>query len=442
MQEEHTKRAVGDENIVTPTRRCFIKKTAAAAIVAAAGPGMLTKYARAAPRTIKVGLVSSQTGPLAAFAEADEFIIGGVRKAVKDGIMVNGVNHPVQILVKDSQSDPNRATQVTTELIKSDNVDLILTGGHLNTVNAVSDQAELNGVPCVATDAPWQAYFFGRGGKPDKGFDWTYLFFWGLEDLVAVYLDIWRRLPTNKIVGGLWPNDISGATFSDEKLGLPTPMRASGFTVVDPGRFDAATSDYSAQISVFKRSNVEIITGVLSPSAFSTFWSQAAQQNYKPKIATIAAALLFPAGVNILGDRGDGLTTEVFWSPAFPYKSGLTGQTAAQLAADWERETGKQWTQPMGPKHAVLEVGLDVLRRTKNIDSPEAIRDAILATDYHSMLGHVQWTGKPVKNVTKTPLVGGQWVKPKHSEKYKYDLLVVSNDTDPEIKIQAAMKSL
>ena len=41
-------------------------------------------------------------------------------------------------------------------------------------------------MPCVSTDAPWQAYFFGRGGKPDKGFDWTYHFFWGGGGLFAV----------------------------------------------------------------------------------------------------------------------------------------------------------------------------------------------------------------------------------------------------------------
>ena len=29
--------------------------------------------------------------------------------------------------------------------------------------------------------------------------------------------------------------------------------------------------------------------------------------------------------------------------------------------------------------------------------------------NYHSIVGPVKWTGKPVKNVTKTPLVAGQW---------------------------------
>ena len=424
--------------VTDQSRREFLKKTAAAVAVAAAGPTLLTRYAHAAARPVKIGFVSSKTGALAAFAETDDFVLSRFRKLAAQGIAVNGTTHPLQIIDKDSMSDPNRAAEITSSLIKSDKVDLILTGGHLNTVNAVSDLAELNGVPCIATDAPWQAYFFGRGGKPDKGFDWTYLFFWGFEDLVSVYLNLWQGLPTNKVVAALWPNDISGNAFGDPEKGLPKPVQGSGFKLVDAGRFDVATTDYSSQIGMFKRANAEIVTGVLPPSAFATFWSQAAQQGYRPKIATIAAALLFPAAVNALGDRGMGLTTEVYWSPGYPFKSALTGQTSPQLSAEWEKATGKQWTQPMGPKYALMEVAFDVLKRVKNIDSPAAIRDSILATNYNSILGHIQWTGQPVKNVAKTPLVGGQWI---HGKNFKYDLDVVSNNSK-EIAAQASMKPL
>ena len=44
-----------------------------------------------------------------------------------------------------------------------------------------------------------------------------------------------------------------------------------------------------------------------------------------------------------------------------------------------------------------------------------------------------------MKNVAKTPLVGGQWVKGK---KYKYDLVIVDNQTAPNIPVQAKIKPL
>jgi branched-chain amino acid transport system substrate-binding protein len=426
--------------LASPSRRQFIKKTAAATLLAAASPSLFSKYTYgAAGRPVKVGFVSPRTGPLAAFGEADEFVLGGVRKLVANGLLINGTTHPIEILERDSRSDPNRAAEVTSALIKGDKVDLIVTSDTPETTNPVADQSEINGVPCLTTVAPWQAYFFGREGIPDKGFDWTYHFFWGLEDVIAVFTAMWATVPTNMVVGALWGNDNDGNAFGDPKLGFPPVLQARGFKVVDPGRFQPMTNDYSAQIRMFKDAKVEIVTGVLPPPAFSTFWSQAAQQGFKPKIATVAKALLFPAAVDALGDRGTGLSTEVWWTPSHPFKSSLNGQTASQFCTQFERETKKQWTQPTGFKHALFEIAFDALKRTKNINSPAAVRDALAATNLNTLVGPVQWTGKPVKNVCRTPLVGGQWVRGK---KYKYDLVVVNNDSYKQIPTNGSLKSI
>jgi branched-chain amino acid transport system substrate-binding protein len=431
---------VAGEILPNPSRRKFMKDTAAAAVVAAAGSTLFSNYANAATaRPVKIGFVSPRTGQLAAFGEADEFVLGGIRKLIANGLAINGTTHPIQILDRDSRSDPNRAAEVSSALIKADKVDLIVCSDTPETTNPVADQAEINGVPCVTTVAPWQAYFFGREGVPSKGFDWTYHFFWGLEDVIAVFTAMWATVPTNKVVGALWGNDNDGNAFGDPKLGFPPALQAKGFKLVDPGRFNTSTNDYSAQIRKFKDANVEIITGVLPPPAFSTFWSQAAQQGFKPKITTVAKALLFPAAVDALGDRGANLSTEVWWTPTHPFKSSLTGQTAGQFCAQFERDTKKQWTQPTGFKHALFEVALDVLKRTKNVDSAAAVRDAVAATNLNTLVGHLQWTGQPVKNVCRTPLVGGQWVRGK---KYKYDLLVVNDDNYKGIPKQGALKPI
>ena len=199
---------------------------------------------------------------------------------------------------------------------------------------------------------------------------------------------------------------------------------------------------------MFKDAKVEILTAVLPPPAFATFWHQAGRHGFKPKIATIAKAVLFPAAVEALGDRGADLTTEIWWSPNFPFKSGLTGQNSAELCASYEDETKKQWTQPLGFLHALFEVGLDVLKRTKDVDSAGAIRDAIRTTDYNSIVGHIAWEGNPVKNVAKTPLVGGQWV-PGYKftrwiagQKFKNDLMIVNNASDASIATQWKLEPL
>jgi branched-chain amino acid transport system substrate-binding protein len=430
-------------------RRRFLQNSTAAAFVAMAAPNLLLgKPASAAGRVINIGFVGPRTGALARFGEGNDFVLAAVRKRVSKGLVVNGVNHTVQIIEKDSESNSNRAAEITLGLIKSDQVDLILASSTGATVNPVSDVCEKNGVPCITTDAPWQSYFFGRGGTPEKGFEWTYHFFWGLEDLTAVFTNMWAALPTNKVVGALWPNDPEGIAYSDPRFGFPNVLKAKGYQLVDPGRFESSTNDFSPQIAKFKDANVEILTVVLPPPAFATFWQQAGQQGFKPKIATIAKAVLFPAAVEALGDRGADLTTEIWWSPSFPFKSGLTGQNAAELCAAYEDETKKQWTQPIGFLHALFEVGLDVLNRTKDVDSAGAIRDAIRLTDYNSIVGHIAWEGKPVKNVAKTPLVGGQWI-PGYKftrwiagQKFKNDLMIVDNASEASIETQWKLEPL
>jgi branched-chain amino acid transport system substrate-binding protein len=421
-----------------PKRRDFLRLIGGTALTAGAGSLSLPAFAQAG-RKIKIGYVSPQTGPLAAFGEADNFVLAGIREATKAGLAVAGKTHPIEILVKDSQSNPNRAAEVGADLILKDKVDLMLVASTPETTNPVSDQCELNGVPCVSTVAPWQPWFFVRGGKPDQGFEWTYHFFWGLEDIIAVFTNMWGTLSTNKQVGGLFPNDGDGNAWGDPKLGFPPVLGKQGYKLTDPGRYQNLTADFSAQISAFKKANCEIITGVVIPPDFKTFWTQAKQQGFQPKAASIGKALLFPAAVEALGDTADGLSTEVWWSPSHPFKSSLNGMSARQVADAYERSTKKQWTQPLGFIHALFEVGIDALKRSQSLDKPEHIRDAIVATNLNTVVGPISWKGGPVKNVAKTPLVGGQWVKGK---KYKYDLVIVNNQTAPNIPTQAKIKPL
>jgi len=408
-----------------PSRRTVVK----AGLGAVAAPAVLRVIpANAQSRAIKIGHVSPRTGPLAGFGEADTFILEQVRGILAKGLEVGGKTYPVQIISKDSQSTGTRASEVASELILGDKVDLIVASATPDTTNPVADQAEVNEVPCITTNCPWQPYFFGRRGDPKKGFTWTYHFFWGLEDVIAAFLALWDGAPTNKVVGGLFPNDADGNAWGDAKLGLPPALAAAGYKLHDPGRYQVMNNDFTAQISAFKSAGAEIVTGNMIPPDFATFWSQAAQQGFKPKIVTIGKALLFPSVINSLGARGNGLTSEVWWTPNHPFKSGLTGQSCAQLAKAYEDATKRPWSQPIGFQHALFEVALDVLKRAKAIE-PKAILDSIVATNYQSIIGPVQWTGKPVKNVTKTPLVAGQWKK----KGDKFELVITANRPAPNI---------
>ncbi|HKD31135.1 MAG TPA: ABC transporter substrate-binding protein [Xanthobacteraceae bacterium] len=429
-------------------RRVVIKYAAASAAAVATGGVYAPAIAQA--KTIKLGYVSPQTGPLAAFAEADNFIIANFKEATKEGLRIGNATYRVDVVVRDSQSNPNRAAEVAKELIVRDKIDLMLVASTPETTNPVSTQCEIEEVPCISSVAPWQPWFVGRqanpaGGPPAwKPFSYTYHFFWGLEDVIAVFTNMWAQLQTNKSVGGLFPNDGDGNAWGDKQVGFPPVLEKQGYRLTDPGRYQNLTDNFSAQIAAFKGANCEIITGVVLPPDFTTFWKQALQQGFKPKIASIGKAILFPVAVEALGRDGNNLSCEVWWSPSHPFKSSLTGMTAQALAGAYESATRKQWTQPIGFVHALFEVAIDVLKRTAQVGDAKATLAAIAATNLETVVGKVAWNGANLppfatRNVAKTPLVGGQW---RIKDGGKYEIVITDNKTAPAIPVAAKIEAI
>ncbi|MEM7752107.1 MAG: ABC transporter substrate-binding protein [Pseudomonadota bacterium] len=419
----------------TTTRRQVLGGLAAGV----AAPAILrSTRAYAQSPTLKVGFVTPSTGPLAGFAEADDYILEGLRAQFAGGVMNNGKSFNIEIIKKDSQSNPNRAAEVAAELILDDEVDIITAAATPDTTNPVADQAEINEIPCITTDAPWQPYFFGRGGNPAEGFAYTYHFFWGLEDIIANFTGLWDSSGVAKKVGGLFPNDADGNAWGHPELGLPAPLAAQGFELVDPGRYQPLTDDFSNYISAFKDAGCEIVTGVMIPPDFGTFWSQAAQQGFNPKVATVGKALLFPSAIEALGDRGIGLSSEIWWSPNHPFNSSLTGISAGDLAAGYSSATGRPWTQPIGFKHALFEVVADVVSRADDLEDADAVASAIAATNINTIVGTVNWSAGPVPNVTKTPLVSGQWQYNGNG----VELVITNNSEAPDIPVGGELQLL
>ena len=401
-----------------------------------------------AAKTLKIGYVSPRSGPLAAFAEADDYVLGEFRKATKDGIKIGADTWQIELVTKDSQSNPNRAAEVTKELITRDNVGLVLVGATPETNNPVATQCEIEQIPCISSVAPWQTNFIGRQTNPAdpkswKPFDYTFHYFWGLEDVIGVFTGMWKQVSTNKSVGALFPNDGDGNAWGDKVVGFPPVLAKDGFKLTDPGRFQNLTDDFSAQIAAFRGADAEIITGVVIPPDFTTFWNQAQQKGLKPKVVSVAKALLFPVTVQALGRNGHNISTEVWWTPSHPYKSSLTGTSAADLAKGYEQATGKQWTQPIGFVHSLFEVAVDALKRSADPNNGAAVAKAIGSTKLDTIVGPIAFGAANVppfasKNIAKTPLVGGQW----RLSGDKYAMVITENSAAPQIPLGGQMQAL
>ena len=408
---------------------------------AAAASGLVLP-AHAKTKTLRIGYVSPQTGPLSSISAADSYMIDKFLKAAP------GLGLDVQVSVKDSQSNPNRAAEVTKELVSRDKVQLLLVASTPDTTNPVCSVAEQEEIPVISTMTPWQSWFIGQQGNPGdpkswQPFDYAYHFFWGLEDNVAVFTNIWNSVSTNKKVGALWPNDTDGNAWASD-VGMPPTLKKTGYQLADPGRYQDLTDDYSAQINAFKQADCDILVGVPIPPDFATFWTQAKQKGFKPKIASIAKAVLYPETVAALGPLGHNITNETWWTPQHPFKSSLTGESAAQLAKGFEVAAKRQWTMPIGFIHALFEVAADAIKRTDDPRDAKALAAAISKTNLDTVCGKVQWGRDNVpafarKNISKTPLVGGQW---RRKGDGSFDLVIVENGVAPEIPLTGKLEIL
>jgi branched-chain amino acid transport system substrate-binding protein len=415
---------MAERSILIP-RRAVLKGLTAGAATAIARPAF------AIPDTIKIGLVGPKTGPLALFYEEMSYAIEHFKKATGSSISINGAVHPVEFVVKDSQSNPNRASEVAQELILRDKVQIVTTFATPETVNPVADQCELNGVPCVSNDDPIDAFFFGRHGDPKKGFEWTYNFFFSGAGINATIFGAWARFPTNKVVGALWANDVDGRIFA--RNGPPALAKAR-FKVVDPGRFDLPANNFSSEIEAFKSGGVEIVVAVIPGPDFTVFFNQAAQQGLKPKVISAGKVDEFPQGVYPYGDRAINFLTEVWWSKFHPYASGLTGQSSMEFAEEYEKVVGQQASMGLGFRHSLLEVAADTLKRSQKIDDPTSIRDALRETDYRSIVGPVNFKTGPLPNCSEVKMPSAQWRKGK---KWPLELVIVDNTAAPNIPVQS-----
>jgi branched-chain amino acid transport system substrate-binding protein len=414
------------------SRRSFLAQSVALTLGAAgAAPAF------AASDTIKIGYLTHRTGPFAPFAEADDFILDSAKKALASGLSVGGKNYKVEFVVRDDQSNPDRQANLAAELINKEGIDIMLAQATIGP--GVSQQCEINGIPCISTMTPWQAWMFPMKGDPAKGFNSVFHFFWGIDDIANVYLDIWKNIPSNKVLGSVFENTLPGNAMGDSKMGMPAIVSKGGYRVVDIGKFAPGADDYSTYIQAFKKEGVEIVTGLFAPPEWASFVKQSAQMGFKPKVATIAKALLFPGGVQVLGAKANGMSTEIWWSPAYPFKSSLTGQTARQLADSYMASTKKEWTQPIGVMHALVETGIAALKASGNPKDPKKVADAIRTMKLDTVIGKLDFAGSGIKNVSKMRVVGGQWIV---DSKGKLDLFITNNGTAPEITVQRKFELL
>jgi len=411
-----------------------------------------------APTAVLIGATLPETGDFAGFGWQG----WGMQAAVDDWNDTYGgmylsewdVTVPVELIIKDNQSDFGQVSPQSTELVLTDKVHALLSpDAPADLHDPTSVVANANHVPQIICGGPLEPWYFGaRSGTSDH---WPYTWLTGfaigdptlpnpaprdvpgytMVDTWFMFMDDVDALTeTNGIVGVFASSDADGVGWYEA---FPPLLEMHDYTVADvDGLFPMETTDYSTIVSGWIAADVEILWGNCPGHHFGDLIAECYTQGFEPKICCAARAALFPIDVESWGPPalGWGVGTEVWWSPHYEVEDGFEGigdRTAASLAADFVADTGLELIRSIGSGYTGAQIMLDAIERAGDVD-PDAINAAIATTNLNTMKGWVNFASDT--HFSAVPLAFGQWFYDEGED--EFSLYIVASALE-EIPVEA-----
>jgi branched-chain amino acid transport system substrate-binding protein len=396
-----------------------------------------------ANKTITIGWIHPLTGSLAGFGYPDNWVLSQIKETApyKNGFKIGGTTYDIVIKSYDTQSSVTRAGTQARQAIQSDNVDLLLASSTPETVNAVASQAETLGTPLVCSNIPWEAWYINLGGNPQKPTlkpKYTIMYFLGAEHLALAFAPMWTRIGAkygnNHKVAAAFPNDSDGNAF---RAVFPAVLGPMGWKLDMSTPYPDGLTNYTSMITQFKSHGDDFFTNVPLPPDFATMWTQALQQGFKPKLATVAKVLLFPTDAYAMGSKVYNVATDAWWVPELPWTSSFTGQTCQDLANAFTAAGLGQPNQNIS-NYTLFEIAHQALTSVNNPHDKTEVAAALFKVKLpDAVAGPVDYTStntktNPAPGVAITPPVGIQWQK---GTKYPLEFKVVDTTLQPNAKI-------
>ena len=196
-------------------------------------------------------------------------------------------------------------------------------------------------------------------------------------------------------------------------------------------------TNYTSMISQFKGHGDDFFTNVPLPPDFATMWTQALQQGFKPKLATVAKVLLFPTDAYAMGSKVYNIATDAWWVPELPWHSSLTGQTCPSSPPRSPPRASASRTRTSPTTPSSRSPTPPSARSTTRTTRPSCRAALFKVKLPQAVAGPLDYTStnpktNPAPGVAITPPVGIQWQK---GTKYPLEYKVVDNTLQPNAKI-------
>jgi len=330
------------------------------------------------PESIKVGAVVPLTGP---FAGGGAQVERGYRYAIDaineaGGVYVEeyGTSLPLELDLRDDESDPNRTTAILEDL-NGEGVVAYL-GGFGSPLHAAGTViAEKNQIPYMGVATALQALH-------ENGYRYYFSPFPKSPDIAVSVFEMLNAL----LPEGERPTRVGifqESTDWGEELGAAWTEQAPnyGYEVVFHEKYTPGTTDFSDLIFKAQEAGVQALLSLPTPPDGFALFKQMGELGWKPEFSLVVRAADVPTW-NDLGDVGDGVFLSAGWHPALGFE-GIEPMNQRHID-----EQGRPADPVVGGSYSLVQILADSIERAGTLDR-EAIRDAMAATDLDTVAGHI-----------------------------------------------------
>lgn len=364
----------------------LVTACAPAAAPATSAPSAATSAPAASlPASIKIGAVVPLTGR---YAAGGDQVRNGYELAVEDinkagGVEVMGTKIPLELVVRDDESDPTKTVQQMESLNSDDKVVAYLGGFGSDLHAAAAAIAEKNKIPYLGVA-------FSLYKIHQQGYKYLFSPFPKSPSLAKATFDIFDTLnPKPEKVAIFAETTDWGAELSDY---WRKEAQARGYQLVADEKYAPGAKDFSQLILKAKDGGAQAVLALPNPPDALTIAKQMKELNYTPP------ALMFLRGADAvtwpqnMGKDGDYVILAAGGNPEANFPGAL------DMVKRHEAKFGKTAAGTTAPAYSTVQILADAIQRANSLD-PTAIRDAIAATNMTTVAGPVTFNADGTGNV-------------------------------------------
>jgi branched-chain amino acid transport system substrate-binding protein len=344
--------------------------------------GLTGTASQAAGNEIVLGASVQLTGPVANtgryYNDAYKLAVDQINR--KGGVTVNGKKYTLALKIYDNQSDVNLSVRQYTQLVSQDKVNFLLGPFASNFALADSAVSEKYQIPMVQ-----------GGGASDQIFARHFKYVFGTLAPASNYfsstIKMFKQLkPQPTKVALLYADDSFDVSVAN---GTRPLLKASGADTVLDERYSSNASNFNTLLSQIKSKQADAVLVAGHETEILNFIRQAKSLDVSPKFYSFTVGVPSDDFRKALGKDAEYAFGMTAWLPSPTLKDDWFGD-AAQFAKAWGAQYRYEPDYHAASGVADVEALVKAIEKANSLD-PKAVRDALAASDFQSLYGHIKF---------------------------------------------------